>query len=956
MQLKHLAILLLLYCRAAAQHPPAANYTIREGLPTNNVYSICEDARGYLWFATSNGVAKFDGVKFYNYNTNDGLPDNEVFKIFPDKTGALWFISYSGQLCRYQNDRFTTVTLSNSSGAYNNTQRSYPARNGSVFLWHKYSSDFYYLPDITRLPIRLNLWPNKRYTDFRHILQRADGSLQLCFADYDIIYTGNPGNQYDSVSHKRIYDINTDNTDIYYRTQDSIMVYNAQADVLTGIDWKENGQYNILDCYYDRAAKLLLIGTTRGLFMKRLQAPAVLVYPDVSVSKIVKDRAGYYWFSTLDKGVFKLGSQFYNVLYYQLTDGGKPHAVFALQQRIYVAQHNQVAAYALAQQRIVPVGAFLHTGMRQQAGTYRFTALGDTVYYLLNNYACRLPSAGNKNLLAFHFPFKEPLKAAVVLNNQLLARSMQRLFVYNSKLQVQRVLYHKEEGRIFAHCITGNRVLLACADGLYAADTTLQHPLQKISDSIYISLTAAGNEVIAITAKNRLTMIGYANNNIVAHDVPATSHLLCSSVHPLAPGRFVISTGRGCFLLEQAASGYQLSKISETVIPYQHENLFAGDTYCYYTAGNTLYAVPVAQLADTARNSLYIGTVHYNKRTLYFPADTLLQLPYGSDLLLQAAYRSYNNQLVQYEYRINEGVWQRVAGPDISFYNASFGDYRVEIRCRDESNRYAGPVRFRFSVARPWWLQTGWLLLAGLLLLALLLLGLRFLLRRSHRRRELVFEREKRLMQSEFKALNALMNPHFVFNCMNNIQNLLHKQENETASRYLHTFSQIMRQNLKNINLPLITLEQELNLVRNYLLLEQLRFREKLQYSINIDENADTDAVKIPPLLVQPLVENAVKHGIMPLAGDGQIQVHVYEQGDAVVIDIADNGVGYPPHTAATESAQHLSMSIGNIRQRIERANQLYRIAITLTLTTPEQYGFGTGTLVRLSIMQPPAV
>ncbi len=138
---------------------------------------------------------------------------------------------------------------------------------------------------------------------------------------------------------------------------------------------------------------------------------------------------------------------------------------------------------------------------------------------------------------------------------------------------------------------------------------------------------------------------------------------------------------------------------------------------------------------------------------------------------------------------------------------------------------------------------------------------------------------------------------------------------------------------MHNVSKEQIPLQNEIELVANYLMLEKLRFKDKLNYSINIDEKTDIADVLIPPLLVQPLVENSIKHGLLPRkANDNFICVDIYELNGMLVIAVKDNGIGIGASKANSEKS-HESFGLENIRKRIEQLSIIQNRKFSLTFT-----------------------
>lgn len=154
-------------------------------------------------------------------------------------------------------------------------------------------------------------------------------------------------------------------------------------------------------------------------------------------------------------------------------------------------------------------------------------------------------------------------------------------------------------------------------------------------------------------------------------------------------------------------------------------------------------------------------------------------------------------------------------------------------------------------------------------------------------------EYDRNLAQAEILISRMQINPHFIFNCLNAINLLIQKEENKKAGKYLNTFSRFIRMVLEMPKNETIELKKELQLVKYYLKLEEKRFDNKFKFYFEVDPDVDLTEVKIPPLLLQPFVENAIWHGLLPSNKDEKIlKIKVYKQNEAVYIIIEDNGVG----------------------------------------------------------------
>ncbi|SMC47318.1 sensor histidine kinase [Pedobacter africanus] len=205
-------------------------------------------------------------------------------------------------------------------------------------------------------------------------------------------------------------------------------------------------------------------------------------------------------------------------------------------------------------------------------------------------------------------------------------------------------------------------------------------------------------------------------------------------------------------------------------------------------------------------------------------------------------------------------------------------------------------------------------------LIVALVIGLAFLVIlyfNKKRNRKMLAEKEqqKNTAKLQLNSIRAQLNPHFLFNALSGIQNLMNKNETDNANKYLSKFARLTRNVLDDKEL--ISLSQEKTLLDDYLQMEQLRFGFK--YGINPSEDLDLDNIEIPSMLLQPFVENAVKHGISQKASDGKIVIGLMKQGNDLVLTVSDNGNGFDPQKKTNGLGLQLSNS------RIALLNSIYK-------------------------------
>ena len=203
-----------------------------------------------------------------------------------------------------------------------------------------------------------------------------------------------------------------------------------------------------------------------------------------------------------------------------------------------------------------------------------------------------------------------------------------------------------------------------------------------------------------------------------------------------------------------------------------------------------------------------------------------------------------------------------------------------------------------------------------------------------------IYKCERRIRELELRAIRSQMNPHFIFNALSSIQNLINRSANQEANKYLIDFSRLLRKVLATSEKKLVPLSDEIEQLQLYLKLEQLRF--PFSYSLTVDNNIEPDAIEIPGMLIQPFVENAVKHGIAP-RGTGEIIIRLSLQDQLLVIDIIDDGPGM---VTETESG----FGIRAISNEFEILKDLYNTEIGITIENRQKKESVSGCHVRLSI------
>jgi two-component sensor histidine kinase len=270
----------------------------------------------------------------------------------------------------------------------------------------------------------------------------------------------------------------------------------------------------------------------------------------------------------------------------------------------------------------------------------------------------------------------------------------------------------------------------------------------------------------------------------------------------------------------------------------------------------------------------------------------------------------------------------------IRYEGLSPGKYKLTLQASNVGNEFNGPIKTLFINISPAFWNTWWFRIIALLCIVAIIYGVlrwsllqrfRLKLERSENEKQLAdfgqknAELQQQRTEMEMQALRAQMNPHFIFNSLNSINRFILQNDRAQASEYLTKFSKLVRMILQNSQASLITLESELESLDLYLNLESLRFNYHFDYHITVPKDLDKEVLQVPPLILQPYVENAIWHGLMHKEEKGHLDIEISENDDQLFLKIKDNGVGRAKAKAMSSKSatKHKSMGLRITENRI---------------------------------------
>lgn len=327
---------------------------------------------------------------------------------------------------------------------------------------------------------------------------------------------------------------------------------------------------------------------------------------------------------------------------------------------------------------------------------------------------------------------------------------------------------------------------------------------------------------------------------------------------------------------------------------------------------------------------------------------------YGESLEVHFAALGFDRaKTYRYAWRItNDTLWQEVKEPRVTYSALQEGDFTLEFRAGNRDGVWTDEVlRLHVEVDTPFLQSAAFRWLLALAFVLLVFLVFQITVRRNRERERNAQAFSQRITELELQALRAQMNPHFLFNTLNSIKFFIIRNEPDAAADYLTKFSRLIRLILSNSKSERIALSTELEALRLYVELERLRFGKQFEFVLSLDDSIEPDYVQVPPLIVQPYVENAIWHGLMHKDSEGRLEVRLSLEGENLVVEVDDNGIGRAAaasirsKTATKEKS--LGMDITRNRLRISSDGREGRVEIVDYL--PETHG-RNGTLVKIII------
>jgi len=963
-----------------AQSPVFRHYSTDQGLSSLETYHVFQDSKGYIWISTTNGVTRFDGYTFQNFEEQDGLVDNVIFETIEDYKGRIWFVGYNCMLSYYENGRIKPYK-------YNNIiEKLVDNRMVSVktSIYIDREDNLYYsisTRGIIKISAKGVLKKLNKFSDNLADIVEFDKKLFVI--------------QYSGIINKlniKLNNIQTTITDdklgkarklavFAVPSSDNKSVFVACDHFLLNI--YNDGHYQIREMASriiwlsrDRN-KMIWVGTYNGgveaISENNLMGPIVHNYlKDKSVSSVLEDKEGGFWFSTLDDGVFYLPS--HNAFSYVYPVDLPDYEILRVETGenetflgtgngfLSVIKNNRISNYPIDTSLHSEITALTYDRVNKQlyvGSTY------NTYIYKNGNISPLINFKNKKNkkyeglMVTFKSIVKES-KDTYWLGNFAglsLVNVKQNIILYNSSVdkvtKVLRIntLYRYPDGNL----------LIGTSEGLWLyKNNNFNKAIRLIpglKDRIsQIAGDSLGKNVWIATKSNGLflkthdSIFHFSRKEGLLNNSPydlcinnndlwlATSQgITCITINKYKPFQYSLHN----FTVENGLASNQVNQIKISA-----DKILVGTNKGLSILDRGSFKI------NDGNIPLYITKVRLMMR------DTVLQnnssLPFNFNSLsfsfVGISFQSVTRMRYQYRLIGLDDEWHTTQNTEVSFPFLPPHRYEFQLRTiNDNGSPTSLTVIQKFKIKLPYW-KTGWFI--SIVFLSLLAVG--YLIYRNRMKTiEKDLQVKQEINQYRQQALSKQMNPHFLFNSLNSIQYYIVKNDRISSSRFLSKFATLMRVILNNSQNQSVALSEEMSALKLYLELESMRFKDRFEYTIDMDSHINQLTTFIPPFIIQPFIENSIWHGLMNREGDGLLQIRFILEEFYLKCIIEDNGVGRQ-HAAEIEGSNPFKtaskgISITETRLRLIDKKGLQTEPVKYT-DLYDQNGVSEGTRVELLI------
>jgi hypothetical protein len=906
-----------------------------------------QDSKGYMWFGTDQGVSRFDGYRFRNFGREEGLTSHVIFTIKEDTDKNIWMSSMTGEVFIYRNEKLIEYPYNDCILRYKRDYYSSKLlhidqegtayfdlkyvgilqidKHGNTKLYSNPAPLMYLILPMKDAVVASNLY-RVREVRLSPVPVPTDPDYYMPIAYYEsdssAKFITSTGYQHGAFSIflvdtlSQVYLLSLYNQYLVLKG-DTILADVKDAAQFNGIKVTKEGE---ILCAMHKKAGLRKYNSLQDLLSNKY----TVLLPDKFCSYVVIDKDGGLWVSTLENGIYYCKNP--NLAVFGSNTGLSDEYIISLalagERKFYLGLRNGNVAYLDLDQSIC----------RELQYSEKFYQLPVDLNYdsihnclltgsawmdqSLNSTAYRRKD-GDINALTKIFKFGNRMS-----QNYIYAHNYNVLHNIDLTSRRHEILYQeKDRNRIYSIFLSKDSTFwVGKQSGLFIYKAGqmrhcgLEHPvfhsrieeLEELEDSTLV-LGTKGYGLVFLKGKSFMFI-----NKI--HGL--TSDFI-NDLHKDQDGTLWIATNMGLNRLDFLDGQYALYKYT-TSNGLPANEIYKIDSYIENTWIATrkgLVCIPEITPAGSDTQPLITG--YYINGQFYNSISKKVKYR-DNDIKIEFITLNYNQEgKVPYRYRLRGNMpWTITLQPGAEFMSLGHGTYNFEVQSQNERGIWSNSTVVSFRILPPIYLDFRFWILISFLIILFTYLFIRWRVQRFKESINIRYAMD----DLKRKAIQAQMNPHFIFNALNSIQSYVLHEDKFNALHYLNMFSELIRKTLTMSDRKEISLVEVSQYLDQYLSLEKLRFEDKFDYTITIDPSIDSYETYMPPLLIQPLVENAVVHAFEDIKYKGEIKVDfkVNDQGYLEVI-VSDNGKGFDIHNI---KERHQSFGLDSVRRRLEILDQ----------------------------------
>ena len=970
MKKKTCIVIFFLFCEILSAQEPL-RFTTKQGLPSNHIYDIQEDTNGFMWFATNRGLVKYNGETFRTFTIKDGLPNNDTWLLETDYQERLWYFSKSNYQGFIKNDSIYKFPVEDNlvispKFIHKSKQDLWLHSNGGYHILRndtlQKTFDNYLFTQIHKKVSNALLKKDVNFNDFlgfihpetKEVIYFNNKCIWLLDANYQLtkkesISLPNTYKEYVINNFGVLY-----NDIFYYGLENGVLFVDFKTRTTKYITFKE--LINVESIKYLRVKGLkdeIQVSIPGHLltFNYNLEFKKSYSFPKELGRISYRDSKGNIWLADFTHGVSLIPNTQIKTSYF--LQNKKVQKINKIDTTFYVGvnddgfyqmnksenKFNQFLKFKNGNGEIYQIN-------KDDSGKTYFISTANS--YIKKNTTINDLVLNNKGLNIFS---QTSIKNSIFFKNHNY--NIVGSYVVKSDSDFNVVsLFSNKEG-VLTSTVFKNNLFYGSTDGLHIVKNDTLTTLKITHNLLQVSITNF------LTTKENL-FVGTDGRGVYFYNDKDVVHLKNTdgfSVQKIIQkeNKLWLATEKGVHQITLNKDDLENSKITNNF--YTADGLLQNNTNDIYIEKDTLFAV-----SDDGISKLNItDKIYAQKPNIYFKikSDTLSYANEKRDnISISFAALDYINQdNLSYQYRLlpTQKEWKTTTTKTLNFSNLSPELHQLQVKATDQHFNTTTVSQY-VNVVPTWWQTT--LAKIGFAVLAILgFLGFaKILQKRIQAKEQAKAQLDKKIAGLELQALRSQMNPHFVHNSLNAIQYYIQRNEVEHSENYLVKFSKLVRLFFEYSRKQNISIQEEISLLNNYLEIEKLRFEDKLSYKIEVDKTIDIEEQIIPSMMLQPIVENAVNHGLFHKKENGLVTVlfkKIDEKSFTVIVEDDGIGINKSKEMYKDSSKNYQSKSSAVLEERLDLLQQSNDWKIEYTIQDLSEISNKNGTRVTLIFNQP---